>query len=312
MPELIPVSNSEVQTYKRCKRKWWLNYHLKLLLKRPERTGARALGTLLHAALAHYYANGQDPDEALAYARGAVAWASQEWPEDEAEIQKQGEWALTILEGYFEWLEEEGEDADLTVLGTELTMEGHAPHPAFRLIAKLDLLTEQRGFIGPLDHKSTASLDQPIKTAHMQEQGLWYQLLAELAKERGEQSPEVGIGGMLFNYLKKSKRTARAKPPFFKRHQVHHNQSELEMFWQKLFGVLQDMHATMGQLANGVHPAVACYPTPASDCSWSCDYFRVCPMLDDRNSDAEWILQDQYETGDPYARYDEESKDADA
>ena len=58
MSEIVRISNSEIQTFKDCRRKWWLTYYRRLQPKYRDSTGALALGTRIHAALDDYYANG--------------------------------------------------------------------------------------------------------------------------------------------------------------------------------------------------------------------------------------------------------------
>ena len=55
------ISNSEIQTYKDCKRKWWLTYHRGLVEPTP-RVGPLAIGTRIHLALAAYYDPNSDDD----------------------------------------------------------------------------------------------------------------------------------------------------------------------------------------------------------------------------------------------------------
>ena len=58
MSEIIRLSNSELQTFKDCRRRWWLNYYRRLQPKQKDMTGALALGTRIHAALDAHYAQG--------------------------------------------------------------------------------------------------------------------------------------------------------------------------------------------------------------------------------------------------------------
>ena len=60
---VLTISNSEIQTYKSCKRKWYLTYYLELGLRRESQTGTgpRELGTRVHAALRAYYVEGANP-----------------------------------------------------------------------------------------------------------------------------------------------------------------------------------------------------------------------------------------------------------
>ena len=51
----VRISNSEIQTFKDCRRKWWLSYYRRLKPKSANMTGALALGSRIHEALDMYY-----------------------------------------------------------------------------------------------------------------------------------------------------------------------------------------------------------------------------------------------------------------
>jgi CRISPR/Cas system-associated exonuclease Cas4 (RecB family) len=54
----IGISNSEIQTFKQCKRKWYITYYLKFRPRKSEIVSARALGTRVHKVLEDYYRDG--------------------------------------------------------------------------------------------------------------------------------------------------------------------------------------------------------------------------------------------------------------
>ena len=60
MSEIVPIriSNSEIQTFKDCRRKWWLSYYRRLRPRTESKTGALALGSRIHQALDDYYSKG--------------------------------------------------------------------------------------------------------------------------------------------------------------------------------------------------------------------------------------------------------------
>ena len=51
----MKFANTELQTYKRCKRKWWLAFYLRLRQRR-EGVGALSIGNMVHIPLEAYYA----------------------------------------------------------------------------------------------------------------------------------------------------------------------------------------------------------------------------------------------------------------
>jgi hypothetical protein len=49
------------------------------------------------------------------------------------------------------------------------------------------------------------------------------------------------------------------------------------------------------------HQEVA-YPRPSRDCKWKCQFFSVCPLVDD-GSAAEAAIEDSFAVGNPYDYY---------
>lgn len=138
------------------------------------------------------------------------------------------------------------------------------------------------------------------RTAHMDEQLMLYFLLEMLKKEENER-----CDGAVFNMLKKVKRSATARPPFYERLEVHFNKNTMDAFWLRLHGTVQDMLSTRAALDAGHDHHLVAYPSPTRDCTWKCQFFAVCPMFDD-GSAAEEMLEAFYTPADPYARYEKE------
>lgn len=301
------IANSEVQTFKGCRRRWYLAYYRSLRKRRRAKSGALSLGNRVHGPLAAYYtavSAGADVDQAA-----AALWESfertrayEEEQLDEFDDRRQWEkdlaLATAMLEGYLEWLAEEGEDEDLEIVGVEENVEGPAPLEGWLLIAKKDLRFRRRstGRIGFLDHKTVQEFTTPLKTLHLDEQMLWYLLLDRM--EVDEPAEEA-----LYSMLRKVKRTATAKPPFYHRYPVYHNDAELRAFWTRLYGMLRAIAQAQAELDSGVDHRVAAYPSPSRDCFWRCEFYPVCPLLDAEPGNAKWMLEEAYEVGDPYARY---------
>lgn len=334
--DLRDLSNSELRTYKRCRRKWWLSYHLALQLKRPEVAGARAIGTRLHVVLAAYYDPartdvndvrdclalhnllvGEDQQRVLSHVPPDSEYV--DWKTDELlrDLAADADLGRAMVEGYFEWLEEEGADANLEVIGSERTMRvpfgGGLP---IALIAKLDLKVRLlvSGATAFIDHKSVDQFTVPARVAHLDEQFRQYALIEYLAHRLADGDPTQAAftDGGIFNFIKKVKRTKAAKPPFFLRVEVRHNLEELRSHWSRLHGEAEDLLRTEVALRAGADHRRVAYANPTRDCHWDCDFFKVCAMLDDPHSDAEGLLAAAYEPHDPYLRYRvEPTKEAD-
>lgn len=326
------VSNSEVQTFKDCPRKWWLAWHRGLRLRSRRVTGAASTGTRIHVALAALYT----PGSVVSAATNALVKAQMA---DQLEIEAQlsatqfsehGETETTrlndeydkllkafdlehaMLEGYLEWIEESGVDQHLEVISVEQRVEAvfsdeetslvRAWPYAVKLIAKLDarvrnLLT---GAVKFIDHKTVGSLYDPLLGINQQMKH--YHVIEDLLTEPGQPRAE----GALYNMLRKVKRTRVAKPPFFARVPIDHNKFELISHVAQLIGVIDRLNDVTALLEDKphLHQAVA-PPRPSRDCVWKCDFFKICRMFDD-GSRVEAAIEEHYEVGDPLAYYDTE------
>ena len=109
--------------------------------------------------------------------------------------------------------------------------------------------------------------------------------------------------------LKKVKRTANAKPPFFEQIEVRHNVFTMRSFWQRIHGTIADLMGVKKALDQGADPNYVAYPRPTKDCKWKCQFYNVCPLIDD-GSAAEAAIEQMYVVADPYGYYgkDEEKK----
>lgn len=298
------LSNSELQTFKRCHRKWWLAYYRELRLKRADVTGPRAIGTRLHLVLSAYYdeppQNAWDVFNELAEIDRAKV---SDDPDKLANLEKELDLCKIMLEGYFQWLEDLGADDGIEIVGNEEVIEAEFAtirNIVIILVGKLDLrikrIADQLRLF--MDHKSVQSLEMPV--LHLDEQLLHYQLLEYLdylLKGAGETS----VGG-LYNMLRKVKRTANAKPPFYARREVRHNVEELRSYWLRVYGEATAIMELREKLDAGEDPRQVAYPTPRRDCSWDCDFLQVCPMFDD-GSASEEMLGEFFEKHDPHDHY---------
>jgi len=306
------ISNSEIQTFKRCKRKWWLAYYRELKLKSPDVTGPRALGTRIHLALSAFYSIAhEDPMEVLESTITFDRKILSEGTDVDAllDLEKEADLARAMLEGYLQWVEENGADEGLEIIGNEEVVE--VPFGTFLgvvvvLVGKMDIrirriIDHARLF---LDHKTVPNFTTPTKTLHLDEQMLYYHLLeylSFLADGVPANEVEYAAGG-IYNMLRKVKRTATATPPFYSRVEVRHNIHELRSFYIRVFGEVTAIMELRAALDGGANPQQVAFPTPKGDCSWDCDFIAVCPMFDD-GSAAEELLTSYYEQGDPHDHY---------
>lgn len=326
------VSNSEVQTFKDCPRRWWLAWHRGLKPRTRKVTGVASTGTRLHVALATLYTPGSvvsAATNALVKAQAAdqleiegqlnaaqfSEFAESETTrlnEDYDKLLKSFDLEHAMLEGYLEWIEETGIDQHLEVISVEQRIEvdfvdesttiARSWRYPVKLIAKLDARARNMltGAIKFIDHKTVGSLHD--MTLGLNQQILHYQVIDDLLTEPEQPRAE----GALYNMLKKVKRTRAAKPPFFARIPIDHNRFELTGYVAQLIGMIDRIEQTEKPLEShpGMHQAIV-PPRPSRDCTWKCQFFKICRMFDD-GSRVEAAIEEFYEVGDPLAYYDTE------
>lgn len=208
-----------------------------------------------------------------------------------------------MLDGYLQWVEETGIDQHIEVVATETYVE--VPLTVLgtdvKLIGKLDarIVNTLTGSHTFMDHKTVASLEEP--TLGLNQQVLHYMVIEFL--QNGLTSDVKPIDGALYNMLRRSKRTVRAKPPFYARVMVHHNEHEIENYRWQLVGTILSMLRAERQLDDDRAPHQAAVPSrPSRDCAWKCDFFKICRMFDD-GSRVEDAVRDMYEVRNPLDYY---------
>lgn len=332
-------SNGEFETWRRCRRKWWLAWYRKLAPRTNDWAGPRAIGDRVHRALAMWYVpEGQprtDPRDALERVITEdwtkVVEESRKRNTDEmwlADVAKRFTNATALervmIEGYVQWLGETGADSELEIIGAEqvltadlevdmgqstfswnetgdFTVNVKPPTRPIRLVGRLDARAHRKsdGVVVFIDHKTTGDLLGVQATLHGNPQMLTYHVLEWLNTLEGERHAD----GALYNMLKKNKRTTQAKPPFFDRVEVQHNVHELETWTAELLGAARDILAIEDALNAGENHLRVVYRTWNDTCKWGCDFFAICPMFND-GSRVEDAITGLFHEVDPHDRYD--------
>lgn len=302
----VRISNSEIQTFKDCRRRWWLTYYRRMRPKVENFTGALALGSRIHEALDRHYSTGQDLLEAHAdLVKEDLKKLTDDY-RDTSGLESEADLGRIMLEGYLEWVEQEGIDAELEMISTEEILERPMMDGKVILQGKIDMRVRRKidGARMIRDFKTVGgSFADFGSMSHMNEQVKTYMLLDEV------QSAEDGnrTDGAIFTMLRKVKRGAYAKPPFYDQIEVRHNRFTLRAFLEQLEGTLADMLRVRDALDEGGSHYANVYPTPSKDCKWKCQFFAICPLFDD-GSAAEAALSDSFESSDPYGYYGIEEK----
>jgi len=300
MTEPVRISNSEIQTFKDCRRKWWFTYYRRLQPKIKDYTGALALGSRIHEALDRYYSTGQPLLEAHADLVKEDMKTMNDAYRDTTALESEAELGRIMLEGYLEWVELNGIDQELEMISTEEIIERPMMEGRVTLQGKIDMRVRRKldGVRMFRDFKTVGgSFADFGATAQMNEQILTYMTLEEAQNQEGERSE-----GGIFTMLRKVKRGSYAKPPFYDQFEVRHNQFALRSFWQRLEGTLEDMLRVRDALDAGESHYKHAYPRPSRDCKWKCQFFAICPLVDD-GSAAEAAISDAFEVSDPYGYY---------
>lgn len=286
-------SHSEMSTFKDCKRKWMLQYYWKLRRKREPKALARDTGIMVHGALELFYIagglNGPDSEnimyEFLKAARdedmvklSQVAETKEVMDKERAIAKDVYETAEILCRGYVEWLKETGADIGLILDQREQEYRVPGPVEGTEIMGIIDLggTDERSGDIVVMDTKVTASIDEMVKTLHLQEQGPMYAVLAKI----NDPDPNRGFR-VIWNMIKRNKQTARAKPPFYQRYELAINSDQLRQFYAQLQGQIEDILRVEARLNAGEPHIQVAYPTPSGDCTWKCQFFTVCGAMND-------------------------------
>jgi transcriptional regulator with XRE-family HTH domain len=322
------VSHSEIQTFKDCRRKWWLGHVRNLKPVDEPLTGALAVGTRIHKALELWYVpkgevptDPQDTLERLILEDWTILTqrfaANPSWdpfgdvaasvpPEVEKKFKTEADLQRAMLEGYMEWVKTDGSDSLYETIAPESVAAVQLPQVwhdgrQVTLIGRLDRRVRRGADNREMfeDFKTAASITQLLQELPMNQQAKYYMLLLWL--ESGEATPPVLSA--LFTILRKVKRTASAKPPFYERTEVHHNKTVLQRFRDEVLAIVNEMDDAERRLRDGEPHFRVVYPRPSRDCSWKCPFVKACPMFDDAQSYPESMLHNLFTVGQPLEYY---------
>lgn len=318
LPTPVIASSTMLSSWKRCRRQWWFWFYLGLVPRAPDPASKRATGSRVHRALAAHYQPADSMhldaraalEEAIAQDREAVlATATQERAVTLlADLDKVADLERAMVAGYLEWLEETGVDSDLAVVAPETALSVDLEAPAaggpvpVRVVGTLDVRGRRRsdGRRVFIDHKTTGTIDRTIRGLARSEQKLHYALLEWLTTPEGEARCDAA----LWNILRRVKRTERAKPPFYARHETPISEAELRSYQRRMLAAARDVAWATRALDEGRDHRDVTYPTPAPSCDWDCDFAAVCRMADDGSPGFTAVLDALYERVDPQARYE--------
>lgn len=294
------LSHSEYRTWKACRRRWYLTYHRRLGLPPDQETvhGLDHLGTAVHLALEGHYGHGLDADRVLIAHYADLIERHSQFIDA---LQKEREYARTMVYGYLQWAEREGVDEEYEVVTTEgdvsvpITIDEYGQQVILR--GRLDVVVRRRHDQALLfqDYKTVGSLlrGQELKR---DEQLRFYALLQYLLARVTDEDTD----GALYTMLLRSKRTARATPPFYATIHVSYNEHDHASMYARVSEVALEIRYAEEKLLTGGHRRYL-YPNPGSACQW-CPFEKVCDLADD-GSRFEDSLNELYVTIDPMGHY---------
>lgn len=303
----LRLTNSEASTWRRCQRKWYWQYYIGLRKRSHAPAGTPlAIGSRVHDALSAYY-SGKDPLQQLAE---GIEHDIETYPLFELSLRKDADLCNAMIEGYVAWLAETGVDQGLKVIAPETKMEVPLIE-GVSLMAKLDARVERDstyiGIAGPgarlaLEFKTAGNLTSPLPTLQIDTQLLTEHLVEYLAlKEAGREGERAQ--GVLYRMLRKVKRTAAAKPPFYAEEEVPHTVAELRNHWRHVVAVALQIRAATTRLDAGESHHDVCVPNPQQSCSWYCPLLQACKLAT-ADADVDGYLLENFEIVDPLDRYD--------
>lgn len=298
-PANYSVSHSELDVFKTCKRRWMLQYWMKLRRISEPRMVARDTGILVHSALHQFYQLGGLTNE-LAYDR-MISFLDLARDEDLLKVDDAGRKdvmeihgvSMIVVKGYVDWLAETGADTLYKYEASEVELRAAGPIEGTEIMGFLDLAGThvQSGDMFVMDTKVTINIDDMVKSLALNEQGPMYAILSKA----NDPDPNRGFR-VVWNMIKRTKQSARAKGPFYQRYELAINEDQLMQFYMQLEGQISELLRLESRLNNGEHHALAAYPSPSKDCSWKCPYVTVCGQMNDPRTDANWTINQYYTT----------------
>jgi hypothetical protein len=267
----------------RCRRKW--NWSYLQNLSPSSYNSNLSVGSAVHNALQSYYKG-----DVWQYALEAYWLPIYDSMSSEdimmGQLIKDSELSYIMMEGYMEWLNESSADANLKPVLIEEKVEMEIL-PGVILHGTLDLVQEDGNHnLWLTDHKTTAAFGALVdRRLQLNFQLLTYAVLCR--EHYGDRAP---LGAKL-NMLRKVKRTASAKPPFYARETVYFNITQLNNHVKQMQAITRDLLRTEEAIAAGDNTVA--YPVVDQDCSWKCPFLSVCAFADD-GSDISGALNELY------------------
>lgn len=313
---MLAISNTEISTFDRCLRQWYLKYYLGIVPAHEPAAGNRNLGIRVHVAMEAAYGYGLDP---LAVLGILYAIEIDAHPEEADELSAEHELARIMTEGYIEWAAETGDEADWRVVAVETDLRVALPEVQdVELRVRMDQVAQRvsDGALAFRDWKTSGTFDKHELLA--QDPQMKFYCMVQQMSVAGRQNAPLIAGGRITT-LKRVKRTAKSKPPYYRSDDFWYNPDQIDATRRRVATIcerIRDMRAALDanhgiikadlKLLDSMQRSVVPPTWIESDCSWKCPFAAgLCASMDD-GSDWTGMLTDsgRYRRDDPYAYYE--------
>lgn len=291
---------SSLSKFRRCRRSFEMEYvrnYLPISESEGQCLGARSLGHIVHKGVETHYTGGNFRE--VLDAEIGAKHLEETWSSEWADCY---ELAGIMLEGWEQWLAVTAADANEEVLFVEPDLEwevGEFRGDLVVLTGHPDLVVHNtlNDLIIIDDTKTVTSFSQALIHGG---QGLTYALMLKMIHG-------LDVGMFRTTQIKKVKRTARAKPPFYERSELFVNPQMLRTHWAQLQGQLDTMVEIVQRWeqegdTDRVGYDKLVYHNPTKDCTWDCSYLAVCSSMDD-GSNYQQLLDINYRPRPPKEEY---------
>lgn len=265
----ITISPSQIQSMD-CRLRWHWGYRKGYRSKGL--TPALDLGTGIHAALEAHYGRNEDPVEVFdEWATVRTSELDPSWTDDLVAMQEVRELGTAMLNAYVEEYGTSAEEEGFEVLATERTLKIPLHNPLtgeespYFLVARLDGIVRDltTGKIFSLEHKTYSRLDTKIFDIDPQfsaQVALARECLGELGLENET------VAGVIYNGLRKQKKTPRVRSPLFHRERIYRNDRQTDVF----------LHQAYHKATEFYSGEIAIYPEPSTMKCAFCDFNDPC------------------------------------
>jgi PD-(D/E)XK nuclease superfamily len=322
--DLPIITTSERSTFRKCPQKWWWKYRMGLT-STEETADALWFGTGVHIALAKWYLKGRrrGPHPADTFEdwvgaemreiRANYASHDREWF-DEPKFEDALDLGTNMLTHY---VEHYGRDPQWQIIAIEtpfkVQVTRHGDPIALFMSAwdgVLRDLTDGRIYL--LENKTASQ----IMLAYLElddQAGSYFAVASAVLRARGILKPNEEIAGIVYNFLRKSKKDERPRneggaylnangtvskrqpPERFVRHKVERLASEQRTQMERL----ADEVAVMNAMRAGTIPV---YKNTTRDCTF-CEFFIMCQLHEQGNDNWREVAAASYRQRNPYDRY---------